>query len=79
MLQWRKNNILQNRELRHSVLSFSPTEIESINIFMAADIARKTMEYYEEDQQITAAVHTDIASNLFCDPKRSDFHETNTT
>ena len=45
--------------LRHSVLSFSPEE--SVTAEQAADIAREAMEYYEEDYQIMAAVHTDRA------------------
>lgn len=47
----------EGTKLRHSVLSFSP--LDSITAEQAADIARETMEYYEEDYQIMASVHTD--------------------
>lgn len=49
----------EGTNLRHSVLSFSPEE--SVTAEQAADIAREAMEYYEEDYQIMAAVHTDRA------------------
>ena len=44
-------------KLRHSVLSFSPEE--NISVSQAKGIARQALEYYEEEYQIMAAVHTD--------------------
>ena len=43
--------------LRHSVLSFSPTENVSIEDTKA--IAREAIKYYENDYQIIAVVHED--------------------
>ena len=43
--------------LRHSVLSFSPTE--KVSIADAKAIAREAIKYYEDDYQIIAAVHED--------------------
>lgn len=43
--------------LRHSILSFSPED--AITIEDAANIEKTAIQYYKDDYQILAAVHTD--------------------